>query len=264
MIKRLGASTPSSSPRTSCRRSRPSVSAWSSSTRGASPPSGDRSTRCARADRGRARRGREAAPARARTRPGSDDPAAAAEALVDGVEGSPSRERRPRELATWWCARRSRATRSKPLVARASAPGSACAPVSPGRLGSVFHALTMRSRARRATRENCLGHLQARAHRNFCSPLAYVVMVAFLSSTGWCSGSSCRSPRTTPRSPARAAPLQMFFGSTILSVLTLLVFCPATHHAHLRRRAPLRTFETLFTAPVTDDEVVAGKYFGRS
>ncbi|MEZ4393075.1 MAG: ABC transporter permease [Polyangiales bacterium] len=57
-------------------------------------------------------------------------------------------------------------------------------------------------------------------------------------------------------------PLQMFFGSTMLSVLTLMIFCPALTMRTFAEERRSRTMETLLTAPVTDEAVVLGKFFG--
>ncbi len=96
----------------------------------------------------------------------------------------------------------------------------------------------------------------------FCSPLAYVVMVAFLVFNGVVFWFFMSMTADNPALTGSRSPLQMFFGSTILSVLTLLVFSPATTMRTFAEERRSRTFETLFTAPVTDVEVVAGKYFG--
>lgn len=96
----------------------------------------------------------------------------------------------------------------------------------------------------------------------FCSPLAYVVMVAFLVFNGVVFWFFMSMTADNPALTGSRSPLQMFFGSTILSVLTLLVFSPATTMRTFAEERRARTFETLFTAPVTDVEVVAGKFLG--
>lgn len=96
----------------------------------------------------------------------------------------------------------------------------------------------------------------------FCSPLAYVVMVAFLVFNGILFWFFMSIVASHPALTGSRSPLQMFFGNTILSVLTLLVFSPATTMRTFAEERRARTFETLFTAPVTDAAVVAGKYLG--
>lgn len=96
----------------------------------------------------------------------------------------------------------------------------------------------------------------------FCSPLAYVVMVAFLLFNGVLFWFFMRMTADNPALTGARSPLQMFFGATILSILTLLVFSPATTMRTFAEERRARTFETLFTAPVTDLSVVVGKYLG--
>lgn len=95
----------------------------------------------------------------------------------------------------------------------------------------------------------------------YCSPLAYVVLVSFLLFNGVVFYFFLKLAASQPGATSRG-PLQMFFGSTILSVLTLLVFCPALTMRSFAEERRSRTLETLLTAPVRDVEVVAGKYLG--
>ena len=99
----------------------------------------------------------------------------------------------------------------------------------------------------------------------FCSPLAYVVMVAFLVFNGVVFWFFMSMTADNPALTGSRSPLQMFFGSTILSVLTLLVFSPATTMRTFAEERRSRTFETLFTAP--DDSSLhlgrLGPHFGQ-
>lgn len=96
---------------------------------------------------------------------------------------------------------------------------------------------------------------------NFCSPLAYVVMVSFLLFNGVIFYFFMQLTASQPTLSGARGPLQLLFGSTILSVLTLLIFCPALTMRSFAEERRARTFETLFTAPVTETQVVLGKYF---
>lgn len=97
---------------------------------------------------------------------------------------------------------------------------------------------------------------------HFCSSLAYVMLVSFLVFNGVVFFFFMKIVASQPEVTGSRGPLQMFFGSTILSVLTLLIFCPAVTMRSFAEERRTRTFETLFTAPVTELEVVLGKYFG--
>ncbi len=97
---------------------------------------------------------------------------------------------------------------------------------------------------------------------NFCSPLAYAVMVSFLVFNGVVFFFLLKLVASQPTLTGARGPLQMFFGSTVLSVLTLLIFCPAITMRTFAEERRSRTFETLLTAPVTDESVVIGKYLG--
>lgn len=97
---------------------------------------------------------------------------------------------------------------------------------------------------------------------SFCSPLAYVVMVSFLVFNGVVFYFFMDLVASSPTISGTKGPLQLFFGSTILSVLTLMIFCPAVTMRSLAEEWRTRTAETLLTAPVTDAAVVLGKFFG--
>lgn len=97
---------------------------------------------------------------------------------------------------------------------------------------------------------------------NFCAPLAYAVMVSFLVFNGVVFWFFMKITAANPAVAGAKGPLQMFFGSTMLSVLTLMIFCPALTMRTFAEERRSRTMETLLTAPVTDEAVVVGKFFG--
>ena len=97
---------------------------------------------------------------------------------------------------------------------------------------------------------------------NFCSPLAWVVLVTFLLFNGVVFYFFMQITATNPAISGARGPLQMFFGSTILSVLTLLIFSPALTMRTIAEERRSRTLELLLTAPVTSTEVILGKFFG--
>jgi len=96
----------------------------------------------------------------------------------------------------------------------------------------------------------------------FYAPLAYVVMVSFLVFNGVVFYFFMQLVADRPTLTGTRGPLQLFFGSTILSVLTLMIFCPAVTMRTLAEEWRTRTAETLFTTPVTPAAVVLGKFFG--
>lgn len=97
---------------------------------------------------------------------------------------------------------------------------------------------------------------------NFYSPLAYAVMVSFLVFNGVVFWFFMKITASNPAVVGARGPLQMFFGSTMLSVLSLMIFCPALTMRTFAEERRSRTMETLLTAPVTDEAVVAGKFLG--
>ncbi len=96
----------------------------------------------------------------------------------------------------------------------------------------------------------------------FCAPLAYAVMVSFLVFNGVVFFFLMKVVASRPTLSGARGPLQMFFGSTVLSILTLLIFCPAITMRAFAEERRSRTLETLLTAPVTDASVVVGKFAG--
>jgi ABC-2 type transport system permease protein len=97
---------------------------------------------------------------------------------------------------------------------------------------------------------------------SFCSPLAYAVLVSFLVFNGVVFYFFMDLSATNPSLSGTRGPLQLFFGSTILSALTLMMFAPALTMRAFAEERRSRTIETLLTAPVGDVSVVVGKFFG--
>ncbi|MBL8603966.1 MAG: ABC transporter permease [Myxococcales bacterium] len=97
---------------------------------------------------------------------------------------------------------------------------------------------------------------------SFASPMGYVLLASFLVFNGVVFSFFMQMVASNPALSGTRGPLQMFFGSTILSVLTLLIFCPAISMRTFAEERRARTFETLFTTTVTETEVVLGKFFG--
>ncbi len=94
----------------------------------------------------------------------------------------------------------------------------------------------------------------------FVSPIAYVVTVVWLI---WCglqfyllAGVFASAPSLS----ASANPLSAFFGGSVLFFIPLLVFAPVLTMRLIAEERHTGTLETLLTAPVTNADVVIGKY----
>ena len=93
----------------------------------------------------------------------------------------------------------------------------------------------------------------------FFSPLAYVILAFFLVVQGYYF-SLIVAFLSDPRASA-GKPLELFFGQTIFTWLVLL-FCGTFLTMRLiSEELRSGTIETLMTAPVTETQVVLGKYF---
>ncbi|QQR76037.1 MAG: ABC transporter permease [Holophagales bacterium] len=93
----------------------------------------------------------------------------------------------------------------------------------------------------------------------FFSPLAYVVLTFFLLVNGyvfWFILSYLNDPRSRA-----GAPLELFFGQTIFFWLVLLFVTPILTMRLIGEERKTGTIEMLMTAPVTETQVVLGKYF---
>lgn len=93
----------------------------------------------------------------------------------------------------------------------------------------------------------------------FFSPLAYVILTAFLILNGgifYLILSYLNSP-TAPH----GAVLKAFFGGTIFYWLYILFLIPAITMRSISEEKRLGTLETLMTSPVTETQVILSKFF---
>ncbi len=93
----------------------------------------------------------------------------------------------------------------------------------------------------------------------FYSPLAYVVLTFFLMVQGYYFWVIVNY-LTDPRVPA-GKPLELFFGQTIFSWLVLIFSGVFLTMRLLSEELRSGTIETLMTAPISETQVVLGKYF---
>jgi ABC-2 type transport system permease protein len=92
----------------------------------------------------------------------------------------------------------------------------------------------------------------------FLSPLAYVVLTVFLLVNGfvfWLIVSFLSDPRAS-----LGAPLELFFGQTFFFWLVLLFVTPVLTMRLLSEERRSGAIEVLMTAPVTEAQVILGKY----
>ncbi|MDX1630525.1 MAG: ABC transporter permease [Thermoanaerobaculia bacterium] len=94
----------------------------------------------------------------------------------------------------------------------------------------------------------------------FFSPLGWVVATGFLFFQGL-SFQTIVDFLTDPRAPGMT-PLDFFFGGTLFYWLTLLFVAPVLTMRLLSEERSQGTLEMLLTAPVTETQVVLGKFFG--
>jgi ABC-2 type transport system permease protein len=92
----------------------------------------------------------------------------------------------------------------------------------------------------------------------FLSPLAYIVAALLLVVNGLVFGVII-SFLNDPRAPA-GAPLEYFFGQTIYFWLVLLFVTPVITMRLISEERRSGTIETLMTAPITEGQVVLGKF----
>ena len=92
----------------------------------------------------------------------------------------------------------------------------------------------------------------------FSSPLAYIVMTAFLLMQGYIFYLIV-SFLNNPQTPAMT-PLRLFFGGTIFFWLFLLFVVPVITMRLIAEERRSGTVEVLLTSPVTEAQVVAGKF----
>ncbi len=92
----------------------------------------------------------------------------------------------------------------------------------------------------------------------FSSPLAYVVLTAFLFFNGyvfWLIVAFLNDPRSQAM-----APLKLFFGGTIFFWLFLLFMVPVITMRLVAEERRSGTLEVLLTSPVSEGQVVMGKF----
>jgi len=92
----------------------------------------------------------------------------------------------------------------------------------------------------------------------FSSPLAYMVLTAFLLLQGYVFYlivSFLNDPRTQATTP-----LQLFFGGTIFFWLFLLFVVPVITMRLIAEERRSGTIEPLLTSPITEGQVIAGKF----
>ncbi len=92
----------------------------------------------------------------------------------------------------------------------------------------------------------------------FSSPLAYIVLTAFLLMQGYIF-SLIVSILNDPRTPSMT-PLELFFGGSIFFWLFLLFVVPVITMRLVAEERRSGTVETLLTAPLTEAQVIAGKF----
>ncbi len=93
----------------------------------------------------------------------------------------------------------------------------------------------------------------------FFSPLAYVVLTMIMVINGVVF-TLIVAFLNDPRAGAAAAPLQLFFGQTLFFWLVLLFVTPILTMRLLSEERRSGTIEVLMTAPVTETQIVVGKY----
>ncbi|MDX1502229.1 MAG: ABC transporter permease subunit [Thermoanaerobaculia bacterium] len=103
-----------------------------------------------------------------------------------------------------------------------------------------------------------LANLLRELRAYFFSPLAYVVMTLMLLVNGYVFVlivSFLNDPRVQV-----GAPLELFFGQTIFFWAVVLLFAPALTMRLVSEERRSGTIEVLMTAPVSEAQVVVGKY----
>ncbi len=93
----------------------------------------------------------------------------------------------------------------------------------------------------------------------FFSPLAYVILTFFLLINGYVF-SLIVGFLADPRAGSDTAPLKLFFGDTFFFWLILLFITPILTMRLLAEERRTGSIESLMTAPVSEAQVVVGKY----
>lgn len=105
-----------------------------------------------------------------------------------------------------------------------------------------------------------LATLQRELRAYFFSPLAYVILTFFLLVNGYIFVLIV-SFLSDPRAGGSATPMKLFFGDTFFFWLVLLFVTPVLTMRLLAEERRSGTIESLMTAPITEIQVVLGKYF---
>lgn len=92
------------------------------------------------------------------------------------------------------------------------------------------------------------------------TPLAWVLLAAFLLIQGASFFSMVAHLSNLPAGSVDSGPVQAYFGQSIFLVLSLLLVCPALTMRLFAEERRAGTIEALMTAPVTPAGVVLGKY----
>jgi ABC-2 type transport system permease protein len=104
-----------------------------------------------------------------------------------------------------------------------------------------------------------LATLERELRAYFYSPLAYVILTFFLIINGGIF-SLIVGFLSDPRAAGSTTPLKLFFGDTFFFWLVLLIVTPVLTMRLLAEERKSGTIESLMTAPVTEFQVVLGKY----
>lgn len=94
----------------------------------------------------------------------------------------------------------------------------------------------------------------------FFTPMAYIVVASFLVMNGFIF-SVILAALSQPGSSS-ASPMAIFFGGTMFFWIYMILMAPVVTMRLGAEERKSGTLETLMTAPVSDVEVVAGKYLG--
>jgi len=96
----------------------------------------------------------------------------------------------------------------------------------------------------------------------FFSPIAYIVMAGFLLINGFFFWQILNMFNGQPDIPSDVSPMQIVFGGSFLFWVLVLIIPPVLTMRLFAEEKKAGTIEVLLTAPVTDAEVVLGKFFG--
>ena len=94
----------------------------------------------------------------------------------------------------------------------------------------------------------------------FYAPMAYIVMASFLVMNGFLF--SLILAALSQPGASSASPMALFFGGTLFFWIFMILMAPVLTMRLGAEERKTGTLETLLTAPVSDAEVVLGKYVG--